>query len=478
MRRRFLFLALLILAAVVLVLASILVIVPWLNTSVARPTADGGDANPLCYTSCAPMISGWLHTALGSTHVYDSAGNAIPLMGVNVDGLDYGVGNPGTSPDSCDKGWSIPTSSFANVATWGFNFVRLPITWENLVPTAPTKAPNGTWVYNWNSAYLEELDYVVAQFGAHHVPVLFDFAQLDLSAAFEQAPEQEYGGECEGWGNPNWLYPNITSPSTLNEIAAGLCAFFNDRSLVGDSAPAPIDALEAAEQMLAARYENNQNVIGIDMFNEPWFNSKCGTIQEEGTLLTDFYTEIGDAVSEVNPHLLLVFNEPPPELMKDSPIMTAPPSIPNAVYEFHLYTSNWSSAEPYAEDYLANAQSWGMPAYLGEFDDFEAGSSGINAVLDPNWQADSRSLIQYCNQNDIEWSYWSYYSLGTNLQTQAPHSEILSLLRGELPFSPDPLLTYFYVGLAVAAAVTVVVVCYLYLRRRKRQKRRSMRDFH
>jgi hypothetical protein len=378
------------------------------------------------------MITGWLHTEQGSTKVYDSDGIAIPLNGVDVDGLDFGTGNPSTSPDSCGKGWSIPNTSFANVAVWGFNSVRIPISWENIEPISPTLESNGTWIHHWNTAYLQELDYVVNQFHNTHIAVILDFAQVDVSAAFQNAPEKTQGGECEGWGNPTWLYPNVTSPTTSAQLASAMCKFFNDQSDLGVNAPAPIEAMEAAEQMLASRYSNDSTIVGIDMFNEPWFNSSCGSKTSEGNLLTSFYTKMGEAIDSVNPNLLLIFEEPPPGLMPNAPIMTSPPAIANVMYEFHIYTSNWTTGQPYVEGFLKNAKSWGVPVWMGEFDAFEAGCTGVSCGLDQNWQADTQSLLAYCNLNDINWAYFSYYTLGTNIQSVAPHSEILSLLREEI----------------------------------------------
>ena len=137
---------------------------------------------------------------------------------------------------------------------------------------------------------------MVSEFGKNHIAVIFDFAQVDVSGAFRQAPEKVQGGECEGWGNPTWLYPGITSPTTSQELATAMCNFFNDRSMVANSAPLPIEAMEAAETMLAARYADNSTVVGIDMFNEPWFTSSCGTTAQEGALLTSFYTKMGQAI--------------------------------------------------------------------------------------------------------------------------------------------------------------------------------------
>ena len=404
----------------------------------AAQGSTAGQPNPLCAPpQCAPEIAGWLHTEPGSASFYDSSGNVVPLLGVNVDGLDFGTGNPASSPDSCGKGYSIPTASYGDVASWGFNFVRIPISWGNIEPTAPTLASNGTWIHHWNAAYLNLLDSVASAFGKANVAIIWDFAQVDVSAAFQQAPEKVQGGECEGWGNPIWLYPSITTPTNSSQLASAMCSFFNDQSLVGSSAPSPIEAMEAAETMLASRYASNPAVIGIDMFNEPWFSSSCGTAKTEGNLLTAFYTKMGSAIEAANPHLVVAFEEPPPGLMSQSPIMTSPPSVPNSFYSFHIYTGTWDAAQPYMQAYPANANKWGVPSWMGEFNDFEAGCTGPNcdSIVDSNWNADSNSLLAYCSANGVNWSFFSYYSLGTTVPTPVPKPEILAQLRSNLPIT-------------------------------------------
>jgi len=431
-------------AAALVALAALVPIPLVLGATGTQAPAQSAVPNPLCSAApCAPLISSSLHTDPGSTSVYDSNGTAIPLLGVDVDGLDFGTGTPSTSPDSCGKGWSIPQGSFSDVASWGFNSIRVPISWSNLESAAPTLASNGTWTHHWNTAYLGELDSVVSRFGQAHIPLILDFAQVDVSPAFQQAPEKVQGGECEGWGNPIWLYPSITSPTTSSELATAMCNFFNDKSAVGDAAPAPIEAMESAETLLASRYAGNPAVVGIDMFNEPWFDSSCGTVKAEGDLLTSFYTKMGQAIESANPNLLVVFEEPPPGLMSQSPIMTSPPSVPNAMYSFHIYTGNWDAAQPYMQAYLANSEKWGVPSWMGEFNDFEAGCTGPNcaSIVDANWQADSNSLLAYCSSNGINWAFFSYYSLGTTVATPVPKADIIAQLRSNLPLAATSTLT-------------------------------------
>jgi hypothetical protein len=109
------------------------------------------------------------------------------------------------------------------------------------------------------------------------------------------------------------------------------------------------------------------------------------------------------------------------------------PSIENAMYEFHIYTSDWTTAQPYVQAFLENARSTGVSICMGEFDVFEAGCTGVNCHLDPNWQTDTQTLLSFCVSNGVNWAYFSYYSLGTSLQTPVPHSQILALLRSEIP---------------------------------------------
>jgi len=138
------------------------------------------------------------------------------------------------------------------------------------------------------------------------------------------------------------------------------------------------------------------------------------------------------AISAANPKLLIIFEDAVPGLMPHhtSPILTAPPPVPNVVYSLHVYTSNWSTAEPLLQAYMNNAVKWGTPLYMGEFNAFEAGNNAIYAKVDPDWQADTQAMLTYCKSNGISWSYWSYTSLGTSVSTPVPKAQILAVLRG------------------------------------------------
>jgi hypothetical protein len=73
---------------------------------------------------------------------------------------------------------------------------------------------------------------------------------------------------------------------------------------------------------------------------------------------------------------------------------------------------------------------------MGEFNAFEAGCTGVNCQLNANWQPDTQALLAYCDTNQVGWAYFSYYSLGTNVHTYVPKSEILTVLRTGLTTFP------------------------------------------
>jgi hypothetical protein len=374
-----------------------------------------------------------------NTNIYDSQNRVVQLEGVNAIGLEFGTGS--NTPDSCGEGYGLGSlnfsaSEFNSVAAWGFNVVRVPITWENLEPTEPTLAANGSWVHQWNAPYLNELDYVIQQFGQRGIGVILDMSQVDVSSSFQQPPETVQGGECEGWGNPTWLYPSATSPTTEPELASAMCSFFTDQSLVGGVSPSPIEAMEAAEHMVASRYASDPSVVGLDIFNEPWFASgtPCGATQTADKLLMSFDSKMAQTISAANPHILIIFEDALSSLASDAPILTAAPDVPNVVYSVHIYTSGWHSAEPLLSAQLANAKKWGVPLYLGEFDGFGAGNGGAAATLDPSWQSDTQALLSTCASDGISWTFFSYYSLGPHSNAQVPSSQILAVLQQGISF--------------------------------------------
>jgi Cellulase (glycosyl hydrolase family 5) len=406
------------------------------TTATTTNTTTTQTIDDLCdSSSCAPLLGGWLHTEPHNTNIYNSKNEVVQLVGVNAVGLELGTGTD--TPDSCENGYALgslnfTTSEFNNIAYWGFNVVRLPISWENLEPTAPTVAANGTWVHSWNKAYLDEIDYVVGQFGDRGISVILDMSQGDVSPAFQQVPASSIlGFECEGWGNPTWLYPAASGTSTAQDVADAMCSFFMDQSMVGYKVPLPIQGLESVEQMLALRYLHDNTVVGLDIFDQPYFESgtPCGSAGVAANLLTKFDSDMAGTISATNPHMLIIFEDALSPLTRGVPILGSSPSAPNVVYSLQVYSATWADAQGIVSAAIENSRNWGVPIYVSEFDAFGAGSTAPGATVDPNWQLDTQSMLSTFDLNGMSWTYYSYYSLSPLQPSPVAGSVILSVLQ-------------------------------------------------
>lgn len=136
------------------------------------------------------------------------------------------------------------------------------------------------------------------------------------------------------------------------------------------------------------------------------------------------------SIRNATPHLLIIFEDISLNIMFGgiSPILTWSQPVPNTVYELQVYTWNWLTAQSLLDAYLRKTKSRHVPLCLGEFDAFYAGSAAQLAKVDPNWQADTTSLFDYCKSNEISWSFLSYTSLGTNVTTPEPKMQVLTVL--------------------------------------------------
>src|SRR6202011_3072553 len=157
----------------------------------------------------------------------------VTLAGVNSSGMEWGVGSEWTARGCADTirfGCDAPLTGrgpdgtyptlteAAELAAWGFNTVRLPISWANLEEMAPTVSANGAPVHRYNTDYLKSLYTVVNQLTGQGLAVILSMHQVDWSPWFERGPgapqlvdpnEMQIdlgGGLMHGLGMPKWLY--------------------------------------------------------------------------------------------------------------------------------------------------------------------------------------------------------------------------------------------------------------------------------
>ncbi len=359
----------------------------------------------------APRIVGPLHTE--GMRIIDAQGRPVRLMGIQVGGMSDGAGEPASrtrSPNGC-QGWRPPSpTAYATIASWGFNVVRLSISWANLEPRPPTPAPGGRLTHHWNVPYLLALDRIVAGFTSRGLAVVIEMGQNQWSPAFTNVATAR-GTKCRGVGMPTWLYPHGTSMLQAEQGFYG-------------NAGGQQDQYADAWRLVAARYARNPMVVGFDMMNEPYTH---GQLAPAALGLDALYTRLGAAIRSVNPHALLIFQDS--DYSPGQPLaLSQPPPFRNEVYEFHLYTSSWiPDGLSKTRAYLARAERWDVPLWIGEFDAFGYASP---RGAGPDWQGSMRQMMAFCRQHDISWSEFSFaprwvFQPGTHL----PRPGLLQTLR-------------------------------------------------
>jgi hypothetical protein len=367
----------------------------------------------------ATRLIGWLHT--DGTRIVDGAGRIVRLQGIDIASMARGIGEPGDrglALTGC-RGWDAPTPGLLDdIRGWGFNSVRLAISWSNLEPTAPTLGAGGPR-HTYNQAYLSAVDGIVAGLRERGVVVVLEMAQAQWSPAYTNVPTL-HGPKCAGVGMPRWLYPD---PSSVTQTQARL-SFFADRD---DVQQGYLDVWA----MVAAHFADDPTVVALDMFNEPYTQ---GGFAPSRTHLGALYQRVGGAIRAVNANALLMFQDTN-DNGRGTFALDAPPPFAGVVYSFHLYVPSWEAEGlPRMKAYAERAARWDVPLYVGEFDAFGYSSP---YTVGPAWHADLDRMFAYCRDRSISWNLFTASS-GWFLQpgSNEPRPGLLPAIRND--FAPSP----------------------------------------
>lgn len=196
---------------------------------------------------------------------------------------------------------------------------------------------------------------------------------------------------------------------------AGWCCSTTDNNELWYNSQYPESSWIADWQAMAARYQGNPMVIGVDLRNEPRSPATWG-----GSSSTDWHAAAergGNAVLAVNPNLL-VFVEGVSYAGDLSGVTTLPVqlNVPNQlVYEAHDYGFWYSGLTSYSNWYSKIEPKWGFlvdgsnpqPLWIGEFGTCNSAdicdSSTSNADLG-YWFSMFSSFVRDYN---LDWSYWA-----------------------------------------------------------------------
>jgi aryl-phospho-beta-D-glucosidase BglC (GH1 family)/PKD repeat protein len=404
----------------------------------------------------AAAVLGPLHTTGADSVIYDASGRPVRLVGFNWTGTENGGRNDLLkTADQCGVTWRTPADRIGSSAfdfdnmyqvlhDWGYNVIRIPVSWNNLEPIAPVwSAATGAYQHTWNQTYLDDLRSMVTKARANGLMVILDMHQDYWSPALHHITNWNgTAGYCEGVGMPRWLEPTIDAKASTTQNVDFYGAMNRFYRNVRDPAStltqaSPWQLLYSAWDQLSYQFSAQSGfaaadaVIGADILNEPYISYVGGeppagqtVLQAAGIRLRTFYDALAPAITNHAPTWLLFFQDSTGgynaanPAARETPTMTGKPTVPgNWVYSLHDYDFSYgtfSDGVTRHDDFgitlvnaaLANATAWRVPLYLGEFTVF---SLGVDArQLTDAAMAETNEFLAWAKANRVSWSFWAY----------------------------------------------------------------------
>jgi endoglycosylceramidase len=311
--------------------------------------------------------------------IVDQQGRIVILRGVNYNGIESMLFTE-QPPELAD---------FQKIRRWGFNAIRLPISWEFIEPSRD----------EYDEDYLEHWVEPVLNFAAQEgIGVILNMHQWNWSTCFN--PPSGRGNGVPPWALPEWTRGNCpySGDDAFGQMIQATAEFWSD-------ADAREEYMRLWE-MLARRYRDHPAIIAYDIFNEPWPSFSVAPLDFDQKILEPFYEELIQRIRAVDPKTLIVYE---PTITQDiyGSYLTPMP-FENIVYSTHIYTGGTSGGvtgydgnpQPLLADVqksVAEAQSQGVPLYVGEF--------GIG--MKEKYQDWIRDELRFQEQYMVSGTWWS-----------------------------------------------------------------------
>ena len=136
-----------------------------------------------------PALAAPLRTTATDSVIYDRNNTPVRLVGFNWGGTDRGGRSDYTkAPDVCGLVWRTPADPivngvafndfYTNLKAWGYNVIRLPISWHNLEPVAPVwSSAANRYLHTYSPAYVNDIKSMVSKARAAGLSVILDMQQ-------------------------------------------------------------------------------------------------------------------------------------------------------------------------------------------------------------------------------------------------------------------------------------------------------------
>jgi hypothetical protein len=299
----------------------------------------------------------------------DVTGRRVLLRGVNVNQLiDYYLRDPAVPATQ-----KPVDDDFAKIASYGFNVVRLGMSWSRLEPTRG----------QFDQGYLDEVKAAVASAKAHGLYTVLDMHEDAWGNALAAPDERCSGGTSPttGWdGAPAWAtvtdgarHCQFMARDLAPAVATAYSNFYTDRDGVQTE-------LVRTWATVAKAFANEPAVAGYDLLNEPGIGATPPV--SSALLLGRYYdaaiTAIRDGESAGFAHLIffepsvlwsgLGFDvTPPPGFTSDAQLVFAPHPYSESITMDQSLGLTIASIERNLAMSAEAAKSYGAALWLGEW---------------------------------------------------------------------------------------------------------------
>jgi endoglycosylceramidase len=273
----------------------------------------------------------------------------------------------------------------------GFNAVRVGVIWKGLEPQ-----PGG-----FDDNYLAQIASTVQTLARHGIVSLLDFHQDLYNEQFQGEGAPDWAVQNGGLPNPKLGFPGNYAGNPALEHA--LDSFWGNAA--GPAGVGLETRFAAAWAHVAARFAGDKDVLGYELFNEPFPGTaweQCATTPgcpAFDSKLATFYHHVDTAIRVFDPNTL-VWYEPNVWFNFGDNTNLGALGDPRAGFSFHDYclvsssTGCSSEATPFA-DALAHVSKTHEAVMMTEF-----GATNQTGVLD--------GMVTLADQNMVPWLEWAY----------------------------------------------------------------------
>ena len=353
----------------------------------------------------------------------------------------------------------------------GINLVRLGIIWESI------EKEEG----KYDLEHLEKMSDIVDKLEKNGIAVLIDAHQDMFSRLFcgEGTPTRlfKFFGICIPLSTNKWNYDDNGLPKISDCVKGSFIDYHKSPELQSIynsfflNQNGVLDAFANFWKILAKKFKGRKNIIGYDLWNEPWTANLWSDIHSlipgyiDDKLVAPMYAKLNKAIEEVDKDYTLFYQPVPfPDtlpLFGGIPLSTfsKPPVDPNKrpqVFNVHNYCcaanqNICASGEPSLESTENQCPKFHMSKMKKNKEQALSNSAGIIVT---EFGACSSSLACYkemlsfmkaADKYMVSWAYWMYKAYNDHTTTASQNSEGIFNKNGTIQYYKEKALSRTYV---------------------------------